>query len=45
MGKQYGNGLSSVEDDHTGLLLLLVVSQIDAFIGDEEACHIEILKK
>ena len=44
MGKWYETGLSSVEDDHTGLLLLLVGSQIEAFIGEEEACHIEILK-
>ena len=42
MIKWYENGLSSVEDDHTGLILLLVGSQFDAFIGEEEAC--EILK-
>ena len=44
MRKGYENGLSSVEDDHTGLILFLVGSQIEWFIGEEEACHIEILK-
>ena len=45
MGKWYENRLSSVGDDHTGVILLLVGSQIDAFIGQEEACHIDILEK
>jgi len=37
--------LSSVEDDHTGLILLLVESKIECFIWEEEACHIEIHNK
>jgi len=45
MSKWYEHGLSNVEDDHTGLILFLVGSQIECFIGEEEACHIEILKK
>ena len=45
MIKQYENGLYSVEDDYTGLRLVSVESQIEGFIGEEEACHIETLKK
>ena len=45
MRKQYENGLSSVEDDYTELSLASVESQIEDFIGEEEACHIEILQK
>ena len=45
MRKWYENGLYSVEDDYTGLSLASVESQIEGFIGEEEACHIEILKK
>jgi len=43
--KQYENGLSSVEDDYTELSLVLAESQIEGSIGEEEACHIKILKK
>ena len=32
------------EDDHAGIILFLVGSQIECFIGEEEACHIEIPK-
>ena len=45
MRKQYENGLSSVEDDYTELSLVSVESQIEGFIGEEEACDIEILRK
>jgi len=45
MRKWYENELSSVEDDHTGLIIFLVGSQIECCIGEEEACHIETLKK
>ena len=45
MRKQYYNVLYSAEDDHTGLILVLVESQIECFIGEEEVCHVEILKK
>jgi len=29
----------------TGLILVLVESQIDDCIGEEEACHVETIKK
>ena len=45
MKESYENGLSSIEDDHTGLSLLLVGSQIEGFIVEEEASHTEISKK
>ena len=45
MIKQYENGLYSAEDDHTGLSLVSVGSQIEGFIEEEEACHIEILEQ
>jgi len=45
MRKQYYNVLYSAEDDHTGLILVLVESQIECFIGEEEACYVEMLKK
>ena len=45
MRKWYENGLYSAEDDHTGLSLDLVESIIECFIGEDEGCHIEILKK
>ena len=38
-------GLYDAEDDHAQLSLVSVVSVIGCFIGEEEACHIEILKK
>ena len=44
MSLQYENGLYSVEDSHTGLSQVSVESEIEVFIRDEEACHIEILK-
>ena len=44
MRNQSENGLCS-EDDHTGLSLFSVESQIEDMIGVEEACHIENLKK
>ena len=42
--KQYENRFYSDEDDYTGLSLVSVESQIEGFIGEEKACHIEILK-
>jgi len=45
MRKQCENRLESAEDDHTGLSLVLVESQIESFVGENETCHIEILKK
>ena len=45
MRKGDGNGLYSIEYDHTGLSLVEVTSKIERFVGEEEACHIEILKK
>ena len=45
MRKWYENELTSAKDDHTGLLLLLVEYIIECFIGEEGACHIDILKK
>jgi len=45
MRKRYENGLRSAEDDHTGLIPLLVGSQFEALCEEDEACHIEIIKK
>ena len=45
MSLQYENGLYSVEDSHTGLSQVSVWSQIEGFIGDEEARHVEIPNK
>ena len=45
MREQYENELYSAEDDYTWLILLLVGSQIEGFIGVEEVCHIEIRKQ
>ena len=45
MRKWYENGLRSAEDDRAHPNLVSVVSIIEAFIGYEKACHIEILKK
>jgi len=45
MRKQYENGFYSTENDHTGLSLVSAESQIESFIGEEEAYHIEMLKK
>ena len=45
MSKWYENRLRSAEDDHAQLILFLVGSQFEAFIGEEETCHIDILKK
>jgi len=43
--KQYENELYSNGYDYTELSLVSVESQIEGFIGEEEACHIESLKK
>ena len=45
MRNQYEHGLYSAQDDYTGLSLVSVESQIEGFIGVEEACQIENLKK
>ena len=45
MRNQYEHGLYSAQDDYTGLSLVSVESQIESFIGEEEAYHIEMLKK
>ena len=44
MRKQYENRLRSAEDDHAQLSLFLVGFQLEGFIGEEEACHIETIK-
>jgi len=38
-------GVHIAEDDHAQLILFFVEFQIEAFIGEGEACNIEILKK
>ena len=45
MRTQYENGLYGVDDDHTGFGLVSVKFIIEGSICEEEACHIEILKK
>ena len=45
MGKLCENGLSSAEDDRALLIQVSVGSQIDGFIGEEGAYHIEIMEQ
>jgi len=41
MRKQYENRWYSAEDDHTGLSLVSVESEIEGYIEEENASHIE----
>ena len=43
--KWYENEWDSVEYDHKGLSLFTVESQIEGYIREQEACHIENVKK
>ena len=45
MRNQDENWLCGAKDDHTGLILVSVESQIECFIGENDTFHIEILIK